>query len=409
MKTYLVGGAVRDELLGLVPRERDWVVVGSTPEAMLAEGFTPVGRDFPVFLHPQTREEYALARTERKTGHGYTGFACHASPDVTLEDDLLRRDLTINAIACDADGSLIDPYGGERDLHARLLRHVSPAFAEDPLRVLRVARFAARFAPLGFRVADDTLALMRDMASSGELDHLVAERTWQELIRAMGEAAPQQCIRTLRDCGALAVILPEVDCLFGIPQPETHHPEIDTGEHVLLALEQAARLSDNPDVRFAVLLHDLGKGLTPEAEWPRHIAHEHTGLKLVDGVCQRLRAPRETHELARLACKLHLNVHRAQDMRPDTLLKLLESIDIFRRPERLPHLLAACEADARGRLGRENTTYPQAAFIRAAAACVRAINGQALGDQPGLSGPAFGRALRQKRLHALQAWRAAHA
>ncbi len=409
MKAYLVGGAVRDELLGLKPRERDWVVVGSTPEAMLAKGFTAVGRDFPVFLHPDTREEYALARTERKTGHGYTGFTCHTSPDVTLEDDLLRRDLTINAIARDADGTLIDPYGGERDLRAGLLRHVSSAFTEDPLRVLRVARFAARFAPLGFRVADETITLMHDMAASGELDHLVAERTWQELYRAMSEQAPQQCIRVLRDCGALAVILPEVDRLFGVPQPEAHHPEIDTGEHILLALAQAAQLSGNPDVRFAVLLHDLGKGLTPAEEWPRHIAHEHKGLSLVDAVCSRLRAPRETQALARLACKLHINVHRAPEMRPDTLLNLLESMDIFRRPERLAHLLAACEADARGRLGRENDPYPQTAFMTEAANCVRTINADALADQPDLNGPAFGRALRQKRLDALQAWRSAYA
>lgn len=405
MDTYLVGGAVRDELLGLTPKERDWVVVGSTPEAMLAQGFTAVGKDFPVFLHPQTREEYALARTERKTGHGYTGFACHADPGVTLEEDLQRRDLTINAMARDTQGQLIDPYGGQRDLEQRLLRHVSAAFVEDPLRVLRVARFAARLAPMGFSVADETMALMRNITASGELDHLVAERTWQELSRMLGEPAPQAGIRVLRDCGALAVILPEVDCLFGIPQPEAHHPEIDTGEHILMALEQSASISPVMEVRFAVLMHDLGKGITPEDEWPRHIAHEHRGVALVDAACQRLRAPREATELARLACKLHLNVHRCMEMRPDTLLKLLESMDVFRRPERLPLLIAACEADARGRGGRANQPYPQAAFLQAAADCVRSISGDAVTAE-GLSGPAFGRALRDKRLQALQQWKA---
>jgi tRNA nucleotidyltransferase (CCA-adding enzyme) len=274
--------------------------------------------------------------------------------------------------------------------------------------VLRVARFAARLAPLGFRVADETQALMQRITASGELQHLVAERVWQELSRAMGEAAPQQCIRVLRDCGALAVILPEVDRLFGVPQPAAHHPEIDTGAHVLLALEQAARLSNNPDVRFAVLLHDLGKGLTPPSDWPRHIAHEHTGLPLVDAVCERLRAPRDARDLARLACTLHLKVHRALEMRPDTVLTLLEAADVFRRPERLPHLIAACEADARGRLGREQAPYPQAAFLQQAADCVRAISGESLADQTDLSGPAFGRALRSKRLDALKAWRTQH-
>ncbi len=406
MNAYLVGGAVRDELLGLPPRERDWVVVGSTAEAMLAAGYQPVGRDFPVFLHPQTREEYALARTERKTGHGYTGFACHASPEVTLEEDLRRRDLTINAMARAADGSLIDPYGGERDLRAGLLRHVSPAFTEDPLRVLRVARFAARLAPLGFRVADETQALMRTLAASGELQHLVAERVWQELSRALAEAAPQVFVRVLRDCGALAVVLPEVDALFGVPQPAGHHPEIDTGEHLLLALEQAARLSPDPEVRFAVLLHDLGKGVTPPAEWPRHIAHEHTGLPLVDAACERLRAPRDARDLARQACKLHLKVHRVLELRPNTLLELLEAADVFRRPERLDKLVIACEADARGRAGRSETPYPQAAFLREAAALVRGITSAALADRPELSGPAFGRALRQQRLDALAAWKA---
>lgn len=409
MERYLVGGAVRDELLGLKPRERDWVVVGSTPEALLAQGFTQVGRDFPVFLHPQTREEYALARTERKSGHGYTGFVCHASPEVTLEEDLRRRDLTINAMARADDGSLIDPYGGEADLRAGLLRHVSPAFSEDPLRVLRVARFAARFAGFGFRVADETLALMRAMVTSGELEHLVAERTWQEMQRALGEAAPQVFIRVLRDCGALKVILPEVDKLFGIPQPEKYHPEIDTGEHILLCLEQAARLSADPLVRFAVLMHDLGKGETDPAEWPRHIAHEHTGMAVVERVCERLRAPKEARELARQACALHLKVHRVLEMRPETLLKLLEQADVLRRPDRLDSLLAACEADARGRGGRSEAPYPQAAFLREAAAVVRAINSDSLKDRPGLQGPAFGEALRRLRLDALIAWSETHA
>lgn len=403
--TYLVGGAVRDTLLGLPVRERDWVVVGSTPEALLALGFQPVGKDFPVFLHPQTKEEYALARTERKSGHGYTGFTVHASPEVTLEEDLLRRDLTINAIAQAADGSLIDPHGGQRDLEQKRLRHVSPAFAEDPVRVLRIARFAARFAPLGFRVAEETRQLMQSMVAAGELDHLVPERVWQELWRALSEPAPQAFVQVLRDCGALKTILPELDALFGVPQPAAHHPEIDSGLHVLMALEQAVKLTPDPLVRFAVLLHDLGKGRTKPEDWPRHIAHEQTGLPLVRRVCERLRAPADARELALLTCAQHLNVHRARELRPATLLKLLQNADFFRRPERFEQLLLACEADARGRAGREDTPYPQADYLRAATGVVQGITSEALRDRPDLKGAAFGQALNELRLRALTDWK----
>lgn len=377
-ETYLVGGAVRDRLLGLPVRERDWVVVGSTPEEMRARGFRPVGKDFPVFLHPRTQEEYALARTERKTAPGYHGFVFHAAPDVSLEDDLRRRDLTINAIAERADGTLVDPYGGQQDLERRLLRHVSPAFAEDPVRILRVARFAARLAPLGFSVAGETLALMRAMTDSGEVDALVPERVWQELARALGEPAPRAFFETLRACGALARLMPELDRLWGVPQPPQHHPEIDTGDHVMRVLDQAVLLSPDPATRFAALLHDLGKGTTPPEQWPRHIGHEPRSEQLVLDVCARFKAPNEFRDLARLVAREHGNAHRALELRPATALRLLEGSDAFRRPERFEQFLLACEADARGRPGYETRPYPQAGFLRAALAAARAVPVQPL-------------------------------
>jgi len=378
MNIHLVGGAVRDALLGLPTADRDWVVTGATPAQMQDLGYRPVGKDFPVFLHPQSKEEYALARTERKSGHGYKGFVFNADPSVTLEEDLQRRDLTINAIAQDAQGRIIDPWGGVRDLQARVLRHVSPAFAEDPLRVLRVARFAARFAPLGFRVAPETLALMQQLGASGELAHLVAERVWQEMEKALREVAPAAFFRVLRDCGALQRILPEVDALFGVPQPAQHHPEIDTGVHVLMCLEQAARLSTDPVVRFATLVHDVGKGTTPPRFWPSHHGHEERGVALIAGLCERLRVPARFAALARLVSQYHTHCHRAMQLRPDTVLKLLEALDAFRRPLQLEQFLLACEADARGRTGFEERPYPQADRLRRAFAAASALDIPAL-------------------------------
>ena len=378
MKIHLVGGAVRDALLGLSTSDRDWVVTGATPAQMQALGYRPVGKDFPVFLHPHSKEEYALARTERKSGHGYKGFVFNADPAVTLEEDLQRRDLTINAIARTEDGQIIDPWGGVRDLEARVLRHVSPAFAEDPLRVLRVARFAARFAPLGFRVAPETLTLMRQLSSSGELQHLVAERVWQEMEKALGEPAPAEFFRVLRECGALQVILPEVDALFGVPQTALHHPEIDTGVHVLMRLEQAARLSADPVVRFATLVHDLGKGTTLPAYWPSHHGHEERGVALIAALSERLRVPTRFAAIGRLVSQYHTHCHRAGQLRADTLLKLLEALDAFRRPLQLTQFLLACEADARGRTGFEERPYPQADRVRAAFAAASAIDIPAL-------------------------------
>ena len=370
MKTYLVGGAVRDKLLGFANSasgsDRDYVVVGGSVAEMLASGYQQVGRDFPVFLHPQTKAEYALARTERKTGPGYTGFAFKASASVTLEEDLLRRDLTINAIAEDEQGNLIDPYSGRADLEQRVLRHVSPAFSEDPLRVLRVARFAARFAHLGFRVADGTLALMTRMSASGELDHLVAERVWQEMDKALQERSPVVFFRTLRACGALTAILPEVDALFGVPQPERYHPEVDTGVHVMMCLEQATRLSPDPVVRFATLVHDLGKAVTPPGNWPHHYGHEKLGLAPLKRLCDRLRVPNKYAAIARLASEYHTHCHRIAELRPDTTLRLLEALDAFRRPEQMQQFLLVCEADARGRPGFEDMAYPQAERLRQA-------------------------------------------
>ncbi|MBR7199773.1 multifunctional CCA addition/repair protein [Pseudomonas sp. CFBP13508] len=406
MQVYKVGGAVRDRLLGLPVTDVDRVVVGATTEEMLAKGFRPVGADFPVFLHPKTGEEYALARTERKSGRGYGGFTFYASPEVTLEEDLIRRDLTINAMAEDDQLNLTDPYHGQRDLEARILRHVSPAFAEDPLRVLRVARFAARYAGLGFTVADETMDLMRQLSESGELQALTAERSWKEISRALLEDHPQVFIQVLRDCGALKELMPEVDALFGVPQPETHHPEIDTGLHTLSVLEQSALHKQPLTVRWACLLHDLGKGLTPEEEWPRHIAHEHTGLKLIKAVNERFKVPKDCQELALLVGQYHTHGHRALELKASTLLELLQSFDIYRRPQRFEEFIAACEMDARGRKGLEQRSYPQADYLRGAAKAARAVAVQPLLEQ-GFKGPELGEALKRERLKALKAYKEA--
>jgi len=404
MNIYLVGGAVRDALLDYPVVERDWVVVGARPEDLLTQGYQQVGKDFPVFLHPQTKEEYALARTERKQGHGYTGFAVDCDPSVTLEEDLLRRDLTINAMAQDSGGNLIDPHGGQADLAKGMLRHVSNAFVEDPLRVLRTARFAARYAHRRFVIAAETLTLMADIVEQGELAHLPAERVWTEFERALGERNPEVFVQVLRDCGALGKLLPEVDALFGVPQPAQHHPEIDTGEHILMALQQAALLSGETDVRFAVLLHDLGKGTTPQSEWPRHIAHERRGRKLVSAVCQRLRAPRRYSELAHAVCEHHTLCHRALELRGKTLLKLLNATDAMRRPDRFEAFLRACEADARGRLGLEHRNYPQANYLRQAMAAAQKISAQQF-DTNTLTGKALGDAISAERVRVLEALR----
>ena len=402
MKTYLVGGAVRDALLNLPIKERDWVVVGATPQALLDQGYQTVGKDFPVFLHPQSKEEYALARTERKTGVGYHGFDTRFSPDVTLEQDLLRRDLTINAIAQDPDDqTLIDPYGGAADLHAKKLRHVSPAFVEDPLRVLRVARFAARFAHLGFTVADETLTLMQQIIANGELSTLQPERVWRETQLALCSSSPQVFIRVLRECGALKVVFPELDALFGVPQPERWHPEIDTGIHLLMVLEQAARLSADPVVRFAALMHDLGKGNTPKDILPRHIGHEFRGIPLVEGVCTRWRVPNEYRDLALICAAQHGKLHAVFSMRSDTLLEFLEKLDALRRPQRFEQFLLACEADARGRTGFEDQAYPQNAFLKQARAVVVVIRPDAEMTRD-KTGEQIAAALKQVRITALE-------
>jgi len=404
MEIYLVGGAVRDELLGLPVKERDWVVVGATPDDLLRRGFRPVGKDFPVFLHPETHEEYALARTERKTAPGYHGFSVHAAPEVTLEDDLLRRDLTINAMARDSTGRLIDPYQGRADLAARRLRHLSPAFAEDPVRLLRLARFSARYAPLGFEIAPETRDLLRTMVANGEVDHLVPERVWTETVRALSEKQPGRFIETLRECGALARIFPELDRLFGVPQPPLHHPEIDTGTHTLLALAQAVRLGADVITRFAVLVHDLGKGTTPVAEWPRHLAHEQRGADEIRRFCQRLRVPNMYRELGVLTARFHTHCHRALELRPKTLLNTLQGLDAFRKPQRFAQFLVACEADARGRQGLEDRDYPQAAWMQRVYQAAAQVPARPLVEQ-GLTGSALADALRIKRLAAIVAAR----
>lgn len=398
MKTFLVGGAVRDQLLGLEVKERDWVVVGATPEDMVRSGYRSVGRDFPVFVHPDTGEEYALARTERKVGPGYHGFVFHTSPDVSLEADLRRRDLTINAIAQGADGHLIDPFRGQADLDSRVLRHVSPAFAEDPVRILRVARFAARFHTLGFSVAAETMSLMREMVGQGEVDALVPERVWQELYRALTTDSPDVFVQVLRDCGALARVLPEVDALFGVPQPLKYHPERDTGQHVLLALQLAGKLQLPPSVCFAVLVHDVGKGVTPTDLLPSHRGHEAKGVPLVKAICGRLRVPRAFRELALLVTREHLHVHRVREQRPATVINLLDRLDAWRRPERFDLVLWACECDARGRGGQEHRNYPSAEYLRA----IREVTGKVRVDTDGLKGVEIGRRLYEARVDAIK-------
>jgi tRNA nucleotidyltransferase (CCA-adding enzyme) len=402
MKIYQVGGAVRDRLLGVAPGDRDWVVVGASADEMLAAGYTPVGRDFPVFLHPATREEYALARTERKSAPGYRGFVVHADPSVTLEEDLRRRDLTINAIAEDVDGRLIDPFGGAADLRAGMLRHVSEAFAEDPVRILRLARFAARWP--AFRVADETLALCRRMVEDGEADALVPERVWQELARGLMEARPSRMLQVLRDCAALARVLPEVDRLWGVPQPALHHPEIDSGVHLGLVLDQAAASGAPLPVRWACLVHDLGKGTTPKDEWPRHIAHEARSVKLAERMAERLRVPTDCRELGEIVAREHGNIHRSDALGAAATLRLLERCDALRRPERFELVLWACECDARGRTGREHEPYAPRARLAGALRAVLAVDAAAAAAEAiarGASGPAVGDAVRRARRSAL--------
>jgi tRNA nucleotidyltransferase (CCA-adding enzyme) len=403
MKIFCVGGSVRDALLGRPSSDRDWVVVGASPEQLLALGYQPVGKDFPVFLHPQTHEEYALARTERKTAPGYHGFAFHAAPDVTLEQDLARRDLTINAMARDEAGQLHDPYGGERDLRDKVLRHVSPAFAEDPVRILRLARFTARFHD--FRVAPETLDLMRQMVEAGEVDALVAERVWQEISRGLMEAQPSRMFELLREVGALERLAPEIERLFGVPQPEAHHPEIDTGVHLMMVLDQCARLAAPLPVRYACLCHDLGKGLTPAEALPRHIGHEGRGVPLARRLSERWRVPSDCRELAELMAREHTHVHQSGGFGPEARLRLMERCDAWRRPERFEQLLLACECDARGRLGLEDRDYPQRPRLQRDLQALQALDLSAVSAAAlaaGKTGPAIGRAVQAARLQALE-------
>ncbi|MCL6245027.1 MULTISPECIES: multifunctional CCA addition/repair protein [Acinetobacter] len=401
MQVYLVGGAVRDHLLGHPYHEKDYVVVGATPEQLLAQGYQPVGKDFPVFLHPETKDEYALARTERKSGHGYHGFEFYTDVNVTLEQDLIRRDLTINAIAMDDAGNVYDPYGGQRDLEQRVLRHVSDAFVEDPLRVLRIARFAARYKALGFKVADETLTLMQELAQSGELEALTPERVWKETSRALMEDHADEYFEVLRACGALKVLFPEIDALYGIPQRPEYHPEIDCGIHTMMSLQQACRANYSLDVRFAVLVHDLGKALTPVDELPRHIMHEERGVKPVTDVCDRMRVPTNTKQLAISVCKEHLKCHQALSLKPGTLWRLLQRMDVLRRPERVEAFVQACECDSRGRLGLEDRAYPQAQYVLDAMQVVRNIKAADL--PPDVSGPDIGEMLIERRIQAIAA------
>ena len=401
MNIYQVGGCVRDQLLNIEPKDRDWVVVGATPEQMLELGYKAVGQDFPVFLHPQTKEEYALARTERKVGSGYTGFEFHTSPDITLEQDLQRRDLTINAIAMDSDGAIIDPYGGQQDLKQGILRHVSAAFVEDPLRVLRVARFAARF---GFKIAPETMAMMKQLSQSGELASLTSERVWQELEKALAGRYPSRFILSLRACHALGVLFPELECLFGVPQPAEFHPEIDTGLHTLMALNQASRLTEDVMVRFATLVHDLGKGVTPESEWPSHRGHEEAGVVLIESLCERYRIPKRYRDLAVMVSRFHLLCHRVQELKASTLLTKLEAMDVLRKPERFSQFLLACEADARGRSSFEQQPYPQAAYFTAAAEVMRSTDIKDISAQD-LPGEEIAREIHERRAKSLQQWK----
>ena len=404
MRTYRVGGAVRDALLGLPVHDEDWVVVGATPDQMIEAGFLPVGKDFPVFLHPETREEHALARTERKTGRGYHGFAFHAAPDVTLEQDLGRRDLTINAIAQAEDGALIDPYGGQQDLRARVLRHVTEAFREDPVRILRVARFAARFAD--FSLAPETLDLMRSMVEEGEADHLVPERVWQELARGLMESRPSRMFDVLRSCGALARVLPEVDRLWGVPQRADYHPEVDTGVHNMMVLDMSARLEAPLPVRFACLTHDLGKGTTPVEILPKHIGHEQRSAKLLQTVCNRLRVPNDCRELADVVAREHGNIHRSNEFGAAAIVRLLERCDAFRKPQRFDLVLLACECDARGRLGLEERSYPQRQRLQGALQAAQQVSTAGIAEaarEQGLDGPKIGERIQQARIEAVAA------
>ena len=400
MKTFLVGGAIRDRLLDFPSNEKDWVVVGSTPEEMINLGYRPVGQDFPVFIHSQTGEEYALARTERKSGRGYKGFTFFASSEVTLEQDLVRRDLTINAMAEDSEGNLIDPHGGQRDLKAKVLRHVSDAFVEDPLRVLRVARFAARYHHLGFKIAAETQQLMKSIVDAGEMDYLVSERVWKETNRALMERSPEVYIEVLRDCGALKALLPEVDNLFGVPQRADYHPEVDTGIHTLLALQQATKLSDSGPVRFSVLVHDLGKAITPDSVLPSHKGHETRGLPLVKNVCDRLGVANEYRQLAMAVTEFHLHCHKALELKPKTILTLLTGIGAHRNPHRLRDFLHCCEADARGRTGFEDRAYPSVAYLTGALEKISKIDVSDIVAE-GLEGAEIGRQLKARQLAAL--------
>lgn len=406
MQVYLVGGAVRDSLLGHPYQEKDYVVVGATPEHMLAQGFQPVGKDFPVFLHPKTKEEYALARTERKSGKGYHGFQFFTDTTVSLEEDLIRRDLTINAIAMDQDGKIYDPYGGQTDLENKTLRHVSEAFAEDPLRVLRVARFAARYSSYGFHIASETLQLMQTMAESGELDALTPERVWKETSRALLEDHADIYFQTLRDCGALKHLFPEIDALFGVPQRPEYHPEVDCGIHTLMSLQQACKSNYSLDVRFAVLVHDLGKALTPVNELPRHIMHEERGVKPVTELCERLKVPTQTRQLALSVCKEHLKCHQIMSLKPGTVWRLLQRLDVLRRPERVEAFVQACECDARGRLGLEDRPYPQAQYMLDAMQVVRSVKVQDLPEN--IKGAEIGEMLIQYRIDALTEFKHQH-
>lgn len=400
MEIYLVGGAVRDKLLGIPHRgENDWVVVGSTEAEMRSKGFKKVGKDFPVFLHPETHEEYALARTERKKGKGYYGFECHASPDVTLEQDLSRRDLTINAIA-EKEGEIFDPYNGLQDIKDKVLRHVSNAFSEDPVRILRLARFASRFIPMGFRIADETMDLMREMVESGEVDALVPERVWQEMERALKEEVPSLFFMVLQSCGALQKIWPSLDKLWGIPQPEKYHPEIDTGVHTMMAVNIAALLSDDSQVRFAALCHDLGKGETPPSEWPSHKGHEERGVPLIEEFCDKFRLPKEYRDLAILTSRFHLHCHKVNELKSSTILKVLERLDAFRRQKRFEKFLLACEADARGRAGLEEKPYPQADKMRQAFLAAKEVSIKEF-IEDGLEGEILKQRLHQARVRAI--------
>ncbi len=401
LQIYLVGGAVRDKLLGLPVQERDWVVVGATPREMLAKGFKKVGKDFPVFLHPKTREEYALARTERKTGKGYYGFECYASPDVSLEEDLLRRDITINAMAEDEEGQIIDPFHGQRDLEEKILRHVSPAFKEDPVRILRVARFAARFQPFGFKIADETLELMNSMVTSGEADTLVRERIWQEIVKALEVEKPSEFFLALRSCGALERLWPALDKLWGIPQPTRHHPEIDTGIHTMMTLLKAASLTEDTVTRFAALCHDLGKGETPPEQLPSHKGHEERGVVLIKMFCEQYKVPKEYKNLAILVSRFHLHCHKVFELKPSTILKTLEKLDVSRQPKRLQKFLITCEADAKGCLGQDEMPYEQAARMYKAYEVAKQVDVKPL-TEAGLVGTELGKKLRQKRVQAIK-------